>query len=388
MHDLFPIYRAFLYSNGIMTDLGFPTGGYHWDSAFANAINNNGDIVGFLGDSCFSSLGCSEWHAFIRKDGAMTDLQREFNPAWEVTESVANDINNAGDVIGNFYGRRVQLGRSGAYSAFLYQGGTVYNLPELLDDSGAGWAILEAYAINDAGSIVGRGYKDGGYRAVLLTPVPEPAAIMLLALGVVALCTARRPLASRRWLLAAGVVASIVVISAESRAVTIETVSVGNTGNPADVHPSASFGSVAYPYHIGTYEVTNAQYVEFLNAVDPIAINALALYNPGMSDIDEGGILRNIFAPNGSKYDVRPGRDNNPVIFVTWYDAVRFANWLHNGQGNSDTENGAYTLLGGTPTPSNANSISRNPGAKWFLPSENEWYKAAYHKNDGITGKY
>ena len=39
--------------------------------------------------------------------------------------------------------------------------------------------------------------------------------------------------------------------------------------------------------------------------------------------------------------------------YVTWYDTIRFANWLNNGQGTGDTETGAYTLLGGTPTPSN-----------------------------------
>lgn len=75
-------------------------------------------------------------------------------------------------------------------------------------------------------------------------------------------------------------------------------------------------------------------------------------------------------------------------MYVSWYDSIRFANWMHNGMGAGDTENGAYTLLGGTPTPSNGNSITRNPGAKWWLPSEAEWYKAAYHKNDGVTGNY
>jgi len=61
---------------------------------------------------------------------------------------------------------------------------------------------------------------------------------------------------------------------------------------------------------------------------------------------------------------------------------------LHNGQGSGDTETGAYTLLGGSPIPSNGLSITRNPNATWFIPSEDEWYKAAYHKNDGDTGNY
>jgi formylglycine-generating enzyme required for sulfatase activity len=68
------------------------------------------------------------------------------------------------------------------------------------------------------------------------------------------------------------------------------------------------------------------------------------------------------------------------VVFVTWFDSIRFANWLHNGQGSGDTESGAYTILGGAPNPTNANSITRNGGATIFLTSENEWYKAAYYQ--------
>ena len=36
--------------------------------------------------------------------------------------------------------------------------------------------------------------------------------------------------------------------------------------------------------------------------------------------------------------------------------------------------------MGGTSTPSNGASITRNPGAAWFLPTLDEWYKAAYHQ--------
>ena len=77
-----------------------------------------------------------------------------------------------------------------------------------------------------------------------------------------------------------------------------------------------------------------------------------------------------------------PGDNNLPVNYVTFYDAIRFANWLDNGQVPGSTETGAYTLLGGTPTPSNDNaitSITRNAVATVFLPSENEWYKAAFY---------
>ena len=55
------------------------------------------------------------------------------------------------------------------------------------------------------------------------------------------------------------------------------------------------------------------------------------------------------------------GTGNHPINYETWYDAIRFANWLDNGQVAGMTETGAYTLLGGTPTPSNGNSIITCP---------------------------
>jgi formylglycine-generating enzyme required for sulfatase activity len=150
---------------------------------------------------------------------------------------------------------------------------------------------------------------------------------------------------------------------------------------------SDEFGAVAYNYHIGITEVTNAQYAEFLNA--KAASDPLGLYNTNMgSSFPEfGGISRS--GVSGSyTYDVIPGRGDMPVNYVSWYDAIRFANWLHNGQADGDTDTGAYTLEGGTATPTNGLSITRNPGAIWVLTSEDEWYKAAYHKNDGVTGNY
>jgi sulfatase modifying factor 1 len=160
---------------------------------------------------------------------------------------------------------------------------------------------------------------------------------------------------------------------------------VGNPNNPADAtvmnDGTLGYGSVPYSYNIGTYDVTNSQYVAFLNSNDPTGADPLGLYgdSPPLYYLPYGGINFNSAAPDGSKYSAISGDGQHPANFVTFFDALRFANWLDNGQVPGSTETGAYTLLGGRPTPSNANSITRNPGATIFLPTENEWYKAAFY---------
>jgi formylglycine-generating enzyme required for sulfatase activity len=172
-------------------------------------------------------------------------------------------------------------------------------------------------------------------------------------------------------------------------AVTIPTVPVGNAGNAGEVQSQGTFGAVAYNYRIGKTEVTVGQYTAFLNAV--AATDTYALYNTSMAtDPNIAGIARS-GAAGSYIYDVI-GSPNKPVTYVSWGDAARFSNWLHNGQPTglqdaSSTEDGAYSLNGAT-TNAALNAVSRNPGAVWFIPSENEWYKAAYHKNDGATGNY
>ncbi len=171
----------------------------------------------------------------------------------------------------------------------------------------------------------------------------------------------------------------LVAFAADARGVTIAWTQVGNPGNAADSATSSLYGAVGYSYQIDKYDVTNSQYVEFLNAKDPTGADPLGLYNSNMSRAPFGGIDYNAGNGTGSKYSVISGDGNHPVNYVTWYDSLRFANWLNNGQGNGSTETGAYTLMGGTPTPSNGLSITRNAGTHIVIPNENEWYKAAYN---------
>ncbi|MEX2111736.1 MAG: SUMF1/EgtB/PvdO family nonheme iron enzyme, partial [Pirellulales bacterium] len=159
-------------------------------------------------------------------------------------------------------------------------------------------------------------------------------------------------------------------------ATTIPTVPVGNAGNGNDPLTGNLYGGVSYDYRICTTEVTNAQYADFLNA--KAASDPLGLYHASMG-FSAGGITKS--GVSGSfTYAPKTNMADKPVNYVSWYDSIRFANWLNNGQGTGDTEAGAYTLLGGTATPTNGLSITRNGGATWFLTSEDEWYKTAYHQ--------
>lgn len=170
-----------------------------------------------------------------------------------------------------------------------------------------------------------------------------------------------------------------------SALITIETVPVGNAGNAAD--PTTGYGAVGYDYGIGKYEVTLNQYTEFLNAV--AKTDSYGLYNmemaggPYFASIARSGV-------SGSYVYSVIGSGNRPVTYVSWYDSARFVNWLHNGQPvglqtAGTTETGAYTLTG------NTGIITRNSGWNYSLPSENEWYKAAYHQpaaQGGDTDNY
>jgi len=147
---------------------------------------------------------------------------------------------------------------------------------------------------------------------------------------------------------------------------------------------------------MGRFEVTAGQYCEFLNAV--AAADTYGLYNPVMALTDPPGYADNSCrilrsgTPGSYTYSVAADWANRPVNYVSWGDAARFANWLTNGQltgaqGPSTTEDGSY-YLNGAVTNEALLGVTRKPNARYVIPTEDEWYKAAYHKNDGATGNY
>ena len=166
--------------------------------------------------------------------------------------------------------------------------------------------------------------------------------------------------------------------------ITYEMVTVGDPGNANDTGGSG-IGAVAYTYQIGKYDVTIGQYAAFLNAV--AATDTYSLYNSSMgSDGNIKGIQQN--GSSGSYTYSVIGSGDRPISYVSWFDAARFANWMTNGQGSGSTETGAYTLGGAT----SGNAVAANPGAAFRLPTENEWYKAAYYSpnygGSGVAGYY
>ena len=161
---------------------------------------------------------------------------------------------------------------------------------------------------------------------------------------------------------------AISIMASPAISAPIEWVTVGSPNATKD---STGYGAVGYEFQMSKYETTNAQYVEFLNAVAG-EDDVHGLYHPWMTLSIHGGIDRQ-GATGSYSYNSKLGADQKPVSFVSFYDALRFTNWLANGKGKSDTESGSYALNGINPA-----GIVRSMDATIFLPNDDEWYKAAY----------
>ena len=150
--------NAFIYSNGVMQDIGtLPHGTY----SNATAINNAGQVVGF------ADAGTGLLFGFLYSAGTMTNL----GSLPGGYGSYAQGINNKGQIVG--YGTLA----NGHEHAFLDANNTMTDLNSLIDPS-LGWDLENATAINDNGQIVGSGVNSSGQvHAFLLTPISKQAVL-------------------------------------------------------------------------------------------------------------------------------------------------------------------------------------------------------------------
>jgi probable HAF family extracellular repeat protein len=172
--------HAFLYQDGTMQDLGSLGG---WDSG-ANDINDAGQVVGWSTDETEDRV------PFIYTGGAMRHLG---GLDGDSAFGEAKGINNAGLVVG-----WAQYSWSETTDAFLYAGSGMLNLNRLVDGAD-GWTVVEAYDINDAQQILGRACRLDecvSVRLDLVSAVPEPGSYAMLAAGLVLL--GRRRMSGKR----------------------------------------------------------------------------------------------------------------------------------------------------------------------------------------------
>ena len=177
-------------------------------------------------------------------------------------------------------------------------------------------------------------------------------------------------------------------LAGAAHALELEWVTVGDPGNKPD---KTGHGAVDYAFQISKHEITVAQYAEFLNAVaakgDPHGLWNVNMGSALLTDNNQGGIrkdlpvfINRIGSPGAYRYQVLPGREKKPVVYTGFPEAMRFANWLHNGQGEGGTETGAYDIA------KHGGLAVHEPGAKAWIPTEDEWYKAAYFHPEAKGG--
>jgi len=151
-----------------------------------------------------------------------------------------------------------------------------------------------------------------------------------------------------------------------ANALTMDFVTIGNAGNAADTTGAPNpAGSVSYTYRMSTYEMR----------VDMVAKANAA-----------GGL--------GNSYTSRTV--DKPATSVSWNEAARYVNWLNvstgyapaykfslqPGQGGYSVNASILLWISGDAGYDITNPF-RNSNARYFLPSENEWYKATYYSSSG-----
>lgn len=169
----------------------------------------------------------------------------------------------------------------------------------------------------------------------------------------------------------------------------IDFVTVGAPGNPAYMGSgipgdlSIGRGAVNYEFRIGRMEVTTAQWVEFFNAAydRPASERLPHLLPPDVW----GAVPTTPNTPGGQRWRVPAGNENRLVGNISWRMAAMLCNWYHNNKSTDRAAflSGAYDVstFGFTGPANNifTDQAERSPGARYFIPTYDEWMKAAHY---------
>jgi formylglycine-generating enzyme required for sulfatase activity len=167
----------------------------------------------------------------------------------------------------------------------------------------------------------------------------------------------------------------------------IDFVTVGAVGNapyagPPGLGSNVGRGRVDYEYRIGRTEITTAQWAEFYNAAfDRPSTDRIPFVS---APLIWGGQSTTPNTPGGRRWTVPAGREMFAAGGVTWRTAAIYCNWLHNGKGTNREAflSGAYDVSTfGTPNGgiSFVDQLTRSAGARYWVPSIDEWIKAAHY---------
>lgn len=159
---------------------------------------------------------------------------------------------------------------------------------------------------------------------------------------------------------------------------------LGNAPYPSEPPPFSRYpyppGSVDYEYQISRTETTGAEWFEFVQAYAPHITNPDVFAAIGFTSQRIEPIQT---APGEWTYRLREGGANRGV-YVGWRYAARYVNWLHNDKRMDAAafESGVYdtSTFGGSPSEGGfTDQVSRSEGARYFLPTVDEWVKASYY---------
>ena len=153
-----------------------------------------------------------------------------------------------------------------------------------------------------------------------------------------------------------------------ANAFTIDFVTIGNPGNAADTTGTPNpVGRVDYTYNLGKYEVSRDM-VEKANILGSLGIT--------LADISSYG-------GNGV---------NKPATGTSWLEAAKYVNYLNTNSGGVAAYKfdgaGNFQLWSSGDAGYSSSNQFRNSLAKYFLPSSNEWFKAAYGNPSGTWSNY